>query len=177
MLNKKVLTVLCLVFFAVNALTAQNKYVGAKTCKMCHNNPAKGEQYNKWSSTQHSKAFTALSSDKALTYAKANGIADPSKEAKCLKCHSTAASVDASLLSTTITKEEGVSCESCHGAGSAYKTMTIMKDKPTAITNGLIIPDQKTCETCHKGEGNPFPQTFDYATYLAKISHKDPSHQ
>jgi len=175
MLNKKLVSVLCLVFFAVNALVAQNKYVGAKTCKMCHNNPAKCEQYNKWSSTQHSKAFTDLSSDKAMTYAKANGIADPSKEAKCLKCHSTAAAADASLLTATITKEEGVSCESCHGAGSAYKTMSIMKDKATAITNGLTIPDQKTCEKCHKGEGNPFPQTFDYPTFLAKIAHKDPS--
>jgi hypothetical protein len=175
MSNKKLVTILCLVFFAANALIAQNKYVGAKSCKMCHNNPAKGEQYNKWSSTLHSKAFATLSSDAAMTYAKANGIADPSKEAKCLKCHSTAAAADASLLTATITKEEGVSCESCHGAGSAYKTMSIMKDKATAITNGLNIPDQKTCEKCHTAEGNPFFKPFDYATMVAKISHKDPS--
>jgi hypothetical protein len=177
MLNKKLVSVLCLVFFAVSALFAQNKYVGAKTCKMCHNNPAKGEQYNKWSSTLHSKAFTTLSSDAAMTYAKANGIVDPSKEAKCLKCHSTAASVDASLLEASITKEEGVSCESCHGPGSGYKTMSVMKDKANAVKDGLIVPDQKTCERCHTAEGNPFFKPFDYATMVAKISHKDPSKQ
>ena len=175
MLNKKLVTIVCLVFFAANALLAQNKFVGSKSCKMCHNNPAKGEQYNKWSNTLHSKAFATLSGDAAMTYAKANGIADPSKEAKCLKCHSTAAAADASLLTATITKEEGVSCESCHGAGSAYKTMSIMKDKATAITNGLVIPDQKTCEKCHIAEGNPFFKPFDYTSMVAKISHKDPS--
>lgn len=175
MLNKKLITILCLVFFAANALVAQNKYIGAKTCKMCHNSPAKGEQYNKWSNTLHSKAFTALSSEAALTYAKANGIADPTKEAKCLKCHSTASSVEASLLEASITVEEGVSCESCHGPGSVYKSMTIMKDQPTALKNGLIIPDQTTCVKCHTKEGNPFFKEFDYATAVAKISHKNPS--
>lgn len=175
MMNKKLIAILCLVFFASNALIAQNKYVGAKTCKMCHNKPATGEQYNQWSNTLHSKAFTALSSEAALTYAKANNIADPSKEAKCLKCHSTAAAVDASLLEVSITKEEGVSCESCHGPGSVYKSMTIMKDKATALKNGLIIPDETTCVKCHTAEGNPFFKPFDYATAVAKISHKDPS--
>ena len=173
MQNKKSILLLCLVLFAANALLAQSKYVGSKTCKMCHNNPAKGEQYNKWSKTQHSKAFSALTSEAAMTYAKANGIADPSKEAKCLKCHSTASSVDAALLEPTITKEEGVSCESCHGPGSVYKSMAIMKDKANDIKSGLNIPDQKTCEKCHTAEGNPFFKPFDYATAVTKISHKE----
>lgn len=175
MLNKKLILVLCLVFLAGNALLAQNKYVGVKSCKMCHNKPEKGKQYDQWFSTSHSKAFTVLSSEASLTYAKANGIADPTTEAKCLKCHSTAASVDASLLEASITKEEGVSCESCHGPGSAYKSMAIMKVQATAITNGLIIPDKTTCEKCHIAEGNPFYKPFNYDSAIVKISHKDPT--
>lgn len=176
MLNKKLTMVLCLVFLAGNVLMAQNKYVGAGKCKMCHNKPEKGEQYNKWFASSHAQAFTVLSSEASLTYAKANGIADPTTEEKCLKCHSTYASVDAGLIDATgsLTKEEGVSCESCHGPGSAYKAMNIMKVQADAIANGLIIPDQKTCEKCHIEEGNPFYKPFDYATALEKISHKNP---
>ena len=181
MLNKKLAILLCLVFFAGNTLIAQNKYVGAKSCKMCHNNPTKGEQYNAWSKTTHAQAFTVLSSEASLTWAKANGVADPTTDAKCLKCHSTAGAVDASLLAVdaagipTLTKEEGVSCESCHGAGSNYKAMATMKDKALATAAGLTTIDQKTCEACHLGEGNPFPKPFDYATALPKIAHKNPT--
>lgn len=175
MRNKKLILFLCLVFLAGNSLLAQNKYIGAAKCKMCHNSPAKGAQYDNWQASLHSKAFTALSSEAALKYAKENGIADPTTDSKCIKCHSTATSVDATLLDATITKEEGVSCESCHGPGSVYKSMTIMKVQADAIANGLVIPTEETCKKCHTPEGNPFYKTFDYATAVAKIAHKNPS--
>ncbi len=58
-----------------------------------------------------------------------------------------------------ITIAEGVSCESCHGPGSAYKTNTIMKDQALSIKNGLILPTKEVCEKCHNKE-NPFLQTI-----------------
>jgi hypothetical protein len=174
MLSKKNLLVICLSMFIVNALTAQTfKYVGAEKCKMCHNKPATGDQYGKWLKDPHSKAIATLSGKKSLDYAKANGIADPAKEAKCLKCHSTYEKAVAALRGG-ITAEEGVSCESCHGAGSAYKSPVLMKNKAQAMANGLILPNKDLCIKCHNKE-NPFHKEFDFATFAAKIAHPNPA--
>lgn len=40
-------------------------------------------------------------------------------------------------------------CESCHGPGSAYKTMAIMKDPAKARAAGLVIPERSFCSQCH----------------------------
>jgi hypothetical protein len=169
-----VMIVLALLFVGSNVLTAQKfKYIGADKCKMCHNKPATGDQYNKWKTSLHAQSMKSLSNAKSLEYAKKNNIADPAKEASCLKCHSTAASVDKSLIAT-LTPTEGVSCESCHGPGSGYKSATIMKDKKYAMENGLIEPNQKVCEKCHNKE-NPFYKPFDFVAYSAKIAHPNPA--
>jgi hypothetical protein len=41
-------------------------------------------------------------------------------------------------------------CESCHGAGSEYKPMAIMKDAAKAKAAGLVMPGAAFCATCHK---------------------------
>ena len=145
------------------------KYVGSAKCKMCHNSASKGAQYTKWTESKHSKAIATLKGAEAMKYGKEHNIADPSKEQKCLKCHSTAASIDAKL-NGGITVEEGVSCESCHGGGEKYKSPAIMKDLAQAKKNGLIIPDEKVCKKCHNPE-NPFHKEFEFAKYFPKISH------
>ena len=99
--------------------------------------------------------------------------AEEAKDPKCLKCHSTAASVDQKLIAT-IKVEEGVSCEGCHGAGSAYKSMSVMKDREKSIAKGLIIIDEKVCLTCHNDESPNF-KGFDFKEYSAKIAHPDPT--
>jgi hypothetical protein len=173
MLSKNLILILVLVFLGGNTLMAQKyKYVGAEKCKMCHNTPKVGDQYKKWKESLHSQSLKSLSNQKSLDYAKKNNIADPAKDTKCLKCHSTAASVDKALIAT-LTVEEGVSCESCHGPGSGYKSATIMKDKKYAMENGLVEANQKTCEKCHNKD-NPFYKPFDFATYSKKIAHSRP---
>jgi hypothetical protein len=42
-----------------------------------------------------------------------------------------------------------VDCETCHGPGSAYKTLAVMKDKAKAKAAGLIEPTEKDCNDCH----------------------------
>ncbi|MGD9489818.1 MAG: cytochrome c family protein [Calditrichaceae bacterium] len=167
------LMVLTFLSYTVFAGEGEFKYVGAKKCKTCHNTTKSGKQYDIWAAGPHAKAFEALSNEKSLEFAKKNNIADPAKDANCLKCHSTAASVDKSLLEATITIEEGVSCESCHGPGSEYKSMKIMKDHEASLANGLIVPDEKLCVTCHN-ESNPFHKPFDYKAASAKIAHPTP---
>jgi hypothetical protein len=172
-MKKSLILIACLVFLTSSALFSQTyKYIGSAMCKMCHNSEAKGAQYTKWTESQHSKAFENLKSDAAKKIATEKGIADPSTDQKCLKCHSTGASVDASVRGT-LTIEEGVSCEACHGPGSAYKSPTIMKNLEMAQDNGLIVPDEKTCIKCHNAESPTF-KGFDFATYSAKVAHPKP---
>ena len=170
MMKKISCVIACMLFLACNVLIAQNKYIGAAKCKMCH--MSKGKQYPLWSESSHAKAFENLKSEAALKIAKEKGIADPSTDVKCLKCHSTASSVDATLIAS-LTKEEGVSCETCHGPGSNYKSPTIMKSRDESVSKGLIIPDEKLCVKCHNSESPTF-KGFDFATYSAKIAHANP---
>ena len=159
-----------MLIFVSSVLLAQNKYVGAAKCKMCH--MAKGKQYPIWSESKHAKAFENLKGEAALKIGKEKGIASPSTDAKCLKCHATAAAIDAKL-NGGITNEDGVSCETCHGPGSTYKAPAMMKNKAEALKNGMIVPDEKLCLKCHNSESPTF-KSFNYATYLAKITHKNP---
>ena len=171
---KKLLLSTFVLLFAGSLLSAQVtfKYIGADKCKLCHNKPANGDAYGKWVADPHSKAMKSLSSQASLDYAKKNGIADPTKEAKCLKCHSTFDAVPANLRGG-ITQADGVSCESCHGPGSAYKSPAIMKSREQSIKNGLILPTEAVCVKCHNKE-NPFHKEFNFATFSAKIAHPDP---
>jgi len=171
---KKNLILVCISIFLTSTLSAQTfKYIGADKCKMCHNKPATGEQYKKWLEGPHAKALESLKSQASLDYAKKNGIANPSKDAKCLKCHSTFDQVDPKLRGG-ILADDGVSCESCHGPGSAYKSPTIMKNKEQSLAKGLIEPDKALCVNCHNKE-NPFHKEFNYDTFVAKIAHPNPA--
>ena len=176
MITKKAFLLICLTMFIGNIISAQTfKYIGADKCKICHNKPATGDQYNKWLKDPHSQAMKSLSSQASLDYAKKNGIADPAKEAKCLKCHSTFDRVDPKLRGG-ILQSDGVSCESCHGPGSSYKSPAVMKNQAQAKTMGLIIPDNALCIQCHNKE-NPFHKEFNYNTYWAKIAHPNPANK
>jgi hypothetical protein len=176
MKSENLILIVCLAFLTGGALKAQDfQYVGAAKCKICHNKPATGQQFKIWSESLHANAMKSLSNEKSLAYAKEHNIADPTKEASCIKCHSTAGSLkDTQMAGITIA--EGVSCESCHGPGSAYKTNTIMKDHAASIKNGLIVPNQKVCEKCHNKD-NPFFKPFNFADASKKIAHPDPTIQ
>jgi len=154
-------------------IAGDHAYVGADKCKMCHNSAAKGAQYTKWTEAKHSKAFTDLAGDKAKEIAAAKGIADPQKDDGCLSCHVTGHGVDAARLTDKYNAEQGVSCESCHGPGGDYWKMSVMKDKAQAAAAGLIMPDEKTCVTCHNDKSPTF-KGFDFAAMKAKIAHPNP---
>ena len=170
----KILMVATLAIFLASMLPAQDfNYIGALKCKMCHNSEKAGFAYKIWSESLHSKALASLGNEKSLEYAKQNGIADPTKEQKCLKCHSTYHSVAKDNIET-LTATEGVSCESCHGPGSAYKTNTIMKSRELSMKNGLILPTKEVCEKCHNKD-NPFYKPFNYEEAVKKIAHPTPT--
>ena len=93
------------------------------------------------------------------------GIDDPQKSEKCLNCHVTGHGVAV---------EEGVGCESCHGPGSEYKTIKVMKKifagEVKGADYGLINPGEAQCKTCHN-EKSPTYKTFDFKKKFAEIAH------
>ena len=170
---------LAVLFFMPSLSTAQSKfkYTGANACKACHLTPKQGEAFKIWQGSAHAKAFATLGTPAAKEIAQKKGIADPQKDAGCLKCHDTAAGVAAAQLATTFKPGEGVGCEVCHGPGSAYKTMTVMKDldagKIKGETVGFMKGDEKLCVTCHNSESPTF-KGFNFAEYSKKIAHPTP---
>jgi hypothetical protein len=161
------------------AADVAGKYIGATKCKMCHNKPAEGAQYDLWLKSGHANAFKTLAGEKAKAEAAKQGIADPQKDAKCLKCHATAAAVLADLAVQKITLAEGVSCESCHGPGSGYYKKKTMEDITAGTldgkTVGLIEPTEAKCRECHRPEGNSFFKDFVFAERVKKIAHPKPA--
>lgn len=169
-----IIALLCILTYSAQAQTF--KYVGASKCKTCHNSEASGMQFKIWSASLHANSMKSLSSDKAIEYAKKNNIADPTKDAKCVNCHSTFGPANESLIdeASDVTVNEGVSCESCHGPGSAYKARSIMLDLAKSKENGLILPEQKVCEKCHNNPDNPFNKPFDFEAAKKVIAHPKP---
>ena len=158
------------------------KYVGAKSCKVCHKNKKYGDQWTKWLNGPHAKAFESLKTDKAKEAAAQLGIDDPTKSEKCLVCHTTGFGQGGYALDAKPAhnaKFEGVGCEACHGPGSAYKKLTVMKKisageyKPEDY--GMVVPTEQTCLQCHAtGKGCPFEKEFDFAKMYPQIAHPPP---
>jgi len=170
---KKLFYLAFIMLFAVSAVNAQKfKYIGAAKCKMCHNKAATGEQYKIWSAAPHAGAYATLNNEESWEYAKNHGIADPTKEASCLKCHSTYHAVDPKLRAT-IQPDEGVSCEACHGPGSAYKAASVMRDREYAMEKGMILATEEVCKTCHNEE-SPHYKGFNFAEAVKAIAHPNP---
>lgn len=167
------IVILLVAFAGMNyAEEAKHQYVGAAGCKGCHSSDAVGgTEYKIWETKVHAKAYESLASDHSKEVAKEAGIeGDPQESDFCLKCHVTAWEVDESLRAKSWKAEDGVSCESCHGAGKDYMPMAIMKDHDVSVANGLIVPDEKLCVSCHNEE-SPTYVPFKYEEKLEAIKH------
>ncbi len=177
---KKTFTMLLALVFTLGLLYAgipgdkARTFKGTANCKMCHGKAKSGDQYGIWKKNAHAKAYETLASDEAKKIAKEKGIDDPQKASECLKCHVTAHGVDAKLLEKKHKVEDGVGCESCHGAGGEYYKNKVMKDisagKIDGATVGLIEPNEKVCVACHNDKSPTF-KGFDYKKFSAQIAH------
>jgi hypothetical protein len=171
-------TAMVLVGAVTVATAADATFEGVGGCKMCHKKEKSGDQYGKWSAGPHAGAYATLASPEAKEAAAKLGIDDPQKADACLKCHVTGHGVDAALLGKKYAVEDGVGCESCHGAGSEYKSMKVMKaitsGETDGATVGLVAPTAETCTACHNEESPTF-KGFNYEEYSAKIAHPIPA--
>lgn len=153
-----------------------NSFIGVEACAMCHKTEKQGSQLSIWQNSKHAKAYETLKTEQANNIAKEKGFSTPAVETpECLKCHASGYNVDPSLLGKKFKVEDGVQCETCHGAGSAYKDMKIMKDKELAIKNGLVVHDklENFCIGCHNVESPTFVD-FNVDEAWNKIKHPKP---
>lgn len=114
------------------------RYMGVKWCTGCHSRESPNPRlrvFHSWETSAHAKAWEVLPEEDR---------ANPA----CLKCHSTGyglpwrtGTADADL--------RGVQCEACHGPGSHYYTWNVMKNRPLALTRGLVLPTREVCAKCH----------------------------
>ncbi|SYZ73032.1 putative YVTN beta-propeller repeat-containing protein [Candidatus Zixiibacteriota bacterium] len=133
---------------AAEPAPAKHTYVGASKCMMCHK---KDNVYPTWLESKHAKAWDSLKPEEQ-------------KDEKCVACHSTGKNAAGEMLT-------GVQCEACHGPGSDYMKMSVMKDKKLALEAGLIMPDEKVCKKCHENVPAQFAskEPFDFAKMKLKV--------
>ena len=154
-----------------------NKYVGVKICSMCHKADKTGNQFAIWQKSKHATAYATLTTPTADSVAKAKGLKKPAAQSpECLQCHTINA--DVALLDKTCDLKDGVQCEVCHGPGSTYKSITIMKDTAKARAAGLLAYKDnaaiaKQCTTCHNNK-SPYYKSFKFDDMWAKIKHSVP---
>jgi hypothetical protein len=68
--------------------------------------------------------------------------------AKCKVCHKV--QFDSWSTSSHAERNPPLDCEGCHGPGSEYKTLAVMKDPERAKAAGLVIPGTEFCVRCHE---------------------------
>jgi len=151
-----------------------HQFVGVSKCKTCHKSEAKGDQFGIWSASKHAQAYEVLASEAAMAVAKEKGIDNPQTSDQCLVCHVTGYAAPAEQKSESYDQTEGVGCEACHGPGSEYKNMKIMKDAAASIAAGLVIPTEETCVTCHN-EKSPTFKGFKFEEAAKVIAHPNPA--
>ena len=159
------LIILTAFILIISLFSQEFTYVGAAKCKICHKTEKQGKQYSIWEESKHSQSFTALTSDEVESQ-----VPDAPENPQCLKCHAPLFEKAADF------KEEGITCEFCHGPGSAYKKLSIMKNREGAIKNGLIVYEspealKKQCLKCHE---NAHEKPFDFDASWEKIKHSVP---
>ena len=151
--------------------SADHTFVGVDGCKMCHRSEAKGNQFGQWEGSLHAKAFETLGSDAAKAIATEKGLGNPQEAAECLACHTTGHGGE---HAATWKAEQGVGCESCHGAGADYTKFPIMRDHEQAVANGLVTPSEENCLKCHN-DNSPTFKDFVFEEKYPKIAHPDPT--
>jgi|WetSurMetagenome_2_1015567.scaffolds.fasta_scaffold48246_3 hypothetical protein len=174
------LVIAVLIAFSSTSVNSKNagsfKYVGVSKCQTCHKTDAQGKQFDIWQNSKHSQAWKTLQSEAADKIAKDKGFSTKAAETpQCIKCHVLGKDIVPDELSDTFVKEDGVQCESCHGPGSEYKSISVMKDKQKAIENGLNVPSDKAqfCVNCHNPE-SPSYKEFKFDEMWEKIKHYKP---
>jgi len=155
-------------------------YVGVSVCTKCHRGPQAGHTFSKWRNSAHAVAYVVLWNEESKEIARLSGITEePQEAATCLGCHATASDAEAWEKEDTFDPADGVQCEKCHGPGSEYLALEVMKNPAHARANGLIMPKDRACRMCHNAKGSHTAvlesRPFDLAKAKEQIAHRKPT--
>jgi hypothetical protein len=154
----------------VGARTPSPRYVGAATCMRCHQGAEQGHQDVCWMRGRHAHAWWDLGADWALYLARLrphyHDVTGPLEDERCLLCHVTGAQDEDALFAATFRREEGVTCEACHGPGSDYSDPEVMADRAAFLAHGGVVPDEATCRRCHRNSDR-----FDFGEKWPEVAH------
>jgi hypothetical protein len=135
--------------------------VGSLGCKSssCHGGAGpKRSQYFTWSQKDfHTKAHTVLLNARSQRIAEGLGVSPAETSARCTVCHAPFQWVGASRLGPEAHPDEGVSCETCHGAASGWLRGHTRKDWTYNTRVGAGMRDLRSlyvrataCAACHQ---------------------------
>jgi hypothetical protein len=155
------------------------EFVGAVGCKSssCHGGAGeKRSQYITWTRKDyHTRGYTILLDARSERIAEAAGVPEmttgtprAATSGRCTVCHSPFQAVDSSRLAPGVRKDDGVSCETCHGAAGNWLRSHTRPDWTYAMRVSAGMHDLRnlygranSCVACH--------QTLDNA--LLKAGH------
>lgn len=137
------------------------QFVGAQGCKSssCHGGAGpKRSQFTTWTQQDfHSRAYAVLIDARSARIAETLGIAQAQSSARCTVCHSPFQSVAPARLTRAAHADEGVSCESCHGAANGWLRAHTRTDWNYRTRVGAGMRDLRSvyvrasaCVACHQ---------------------------
>ncbi len=156
------------VYLAGNPAAAGNtvplqtgQFVGTAGCKSssCHGGAGeKRSQYFTWVQQDfHARAYAVLVDARSARMAETLSLPAAQTSERCTVCHSPLQSVAPARLAKTARVDEGVSCESCHGAAGPWLRGHTRKDwsYATRVTAGMhdlrnFYVRANTCVACHQ---------------------------
>jgi hypothetical protein len=141
------------------------QFVGAVGCRSssCHGGAGeKRSQYITWSHQDfHARAYAILLDARSARIGESVGIAETQSSVRCTVCHSPFQSVAQTRLAPTAHPDEGVSCETCHGAAELWlrghtRTDWAYSMRVTAGMRDLrnLYVRANTCVACHQNIDN-----------------------
>jgi hypothetical protein len=179
---------LIIILFAANGIlqtsnvdtNTQYNYIGIKACKKCHI-----KQFKSWEKTNMAKAYDILKPGERVDAKKKVGLdpeKDYTKDSECLPCHTTGFGQPGGFVRIDQTPQlVGVSCETCHGAGSEYTKEQYMhlKNKEykriDVVKVGLVSRHNEKSPFFNKNESFDFKKRKDQGThehYPLKYNHE-----
>ncbi len=146
---------------ARNAEPIAEEFVGVAGCSSSSCHGGAGPQRNQvitWKRDDfHARAFAILTNARSARMAEALGGPAAPENARCTVCHSPFQAVAAARLQPSARPDEGVSCESCHGAAEGWLRGHTRPDWNRAIALGAGLRDladlygrANACVACHQ---------------------------
>lgn len=174
------------VMIAVSALLAsavataqeEHAFLGTKGCKKCHL-----KEFKSWEQTKMAQAYETLKPGVDVEIKEELGFdpaVDYTTDESCVSCHVTGWGKSGGFTSIEATPElAGISCESCHGAGSTYTQDHLMSLKnkeyklSEVVAAGMVeTVSEEQCVLCHNENVPIEDYSFDLETAKEQGTHE-----